>query len=59
MKKWGWVILILGAACILAGILAKRVFDYREYLPLFHIAGGVLLVAGGMMILSGRGRQSG
>jgi membrane-bound ClpP family serine protease len=54
VKTKGWAVVVLGAACIVAGILAKRVFDYREYLMLFHIAGGILLVAGAMMILSGR-----
>ncbi|HEY2934326.1 MAG TPA: hypothetical protein VGK99_21500 [Acidobacteriota bacterium] len=58
MKTWGWLILILGAACIVAGILAKRVFDYRAYLPLFHVVGGILLVAGAMMILSRQGDRS-
>jgi hypothetical protein len=41
-----------------AGILAKRVFDYRAYLPLFHVVGGILLVAGAMMILSRQGDRS-
>lgn len=54
MKKWGWTIVVLGLACILAGILAKRVFDVRQYLVMLHIIGGLCLIVGGMMVFGDR-----
>lgn len=54
MKKAGVLLVILGLVCILAGILAKRVFDVRQYLLVFHILGGLLILGGGMLIFGDR-----
>ena len=54
MRKGGILLLVLGLACIAAGILAKRVFDVRQYLLVFHILGGLLILGGGMLIFSDR-----
>ncbi len=55
MKKWGWTVFIVGLICILAGILAKRVFNAGEYLIVLHIVGGICLIVGGMLALRERG----
>ncbi|MBI4457071.1 MAG: hypothetical protein HY644_14410 [Acidobacteria bacterium] len=57
MKKWGWFLFILGFLCILAGIVAKRVFAVGEYLVAFHIVGGILIITGGMLALSDRAER--
>ncbi|HEV8130258.1 MAG TPA: hypothetical protein VGQ81_03335 [Acidobacteriota bacterium] len=54
MKKWGWALLIVGCLLIIAGILAKRVFQMEQYLLVFHIVGGLCLVAGAMMAVGGK-----
>lgn len=54
MRKWGWACFVLGLLSILAGILAKRVFNLQEYLLVFHLAGGLLILAGGMMAFTDR-----
>ncbi|MBI2822739.1 MAG: hypothetical protein HYX74_10995 [Acidobacteria bacterium] len=59
IKKWGWFLFILGFACILAGILAKRVFDVREYVPVFHAVGLILIIGGGMLAFTDRGKRHG
>ena len=57
MKRFGWSVLVFGFLCVLAGILAKRVFDVRQYLIWFHIVGGLCIIGGGMLIFGDRAEK--
>ena len=54
--KRAWILLVLGALSIAAGIVSKRVFDVREHLIWWHIFGAILLIAGAMMATRGKSR---
>lgn len=53
-KVPGILAIFTAVALIAAGIIVKRVLNMPQYLILFHISGGVLLVTGISLLFLGR-----
>ena len=57
-KTIGIILIVLGFASVITGIVLKRGFGMAQYVFVFHGLAGLLLVVGASMLFLGKGEKN-